>query len=258
VTAFYDYPIAVPFGRREYDAALGGSHNQTYACPPNTEIRSIVDQASITEISSPSWGKQITMKMKQPLHGHAYFSMQHFAAIHPSLHVGQMIRYDTLLGWSGGGTHPSDYGASSNPTGQNFCDSPAMSSQMQIGIALCDGPGYGYSGWSDWSNGKPMDVSLDPSPLVSAYRTRAVATSTSAQKIQFEHQWRSVVADGDPETGIAGIAFSMYLEGRDPGPPLTPELANTDWHGVEHLYQVFPSGMIYWYSDGHHEWHAFA
>jgi len=257
MTKWYEYPVGVPFGNRNYDVALGGSHDLTLLCPPNTPVTSILTGV-VSDISSPSWGKQVCITMDEPEKGHPTFAYLHLAATNPQLLVGDKIGLEDSIGWSGGCTDASQYVGRTNPTGQNFLNSVAMSSQPQVGIALCDGSGYGYKGWSDWTNGKSMDLSLDPLPVLKKYLNPVRGESgTNAQRKQFERQWRSVIADGDPSTGIAGVIYALYLSGKDPGPPLTPELANIDWNGKQHLFQVFPSGMAYWYPDGHHEWHQF-
>jgi len=255
---WYEYPEGVPFGNRNYDVLLGGSHDMTFACSPNTPITAIC-KGVVSDISSPSWGKQICLTMDEPEKGHPTFAQLHLSAINPDIRVGDRVHLEDVVGWSGGCTDQSQYVGTSNPTGQNFLNVPAMSSQPQVGIALCDGPAYGYRGWSDWSGGRPMDLTLDPSPVLQKYLHPTQGESgTNAQRKQFEQQWRAIVSDADPFTGIAGAVYALYLSGRDPGPPLTPELGNTDWNGVQHLFQVFPSGMMYWYPDGHHEWHQFS
>jgi hypothetical protein len=161
---WFEHPVRVPFGNTAYDTSLGGSHDLTIACPPNTPITQLAP-GIISDISAPGWGKQVCVKLYTPIHGHAYFATLHLSAVEPGLKVGAVLTAGQLIGWAGGATMEQEYLGTQNPTGQNFLDSPVMSSQVQVGIALCDGPAYGGLGWAHFP---PIDHTLDPTPILQA------------------------------------------------------------------------------------------
>lgn len=247
---FLDYPIGVPFGNSNYDTSLGGSHDQTYRCPPNTPITSIVN-GIITDISAPSWGKQVTVKMDiGPINGHAFFAMLHFAAINPVLSIGQELKIDDLVGWSGGCNSPNQYSGTSNPTGENFLNSYTMSSMPQIGIALCDGQAYGGLGWKKFP---PIDMSLSPQPVIDRYHQLKSIQKPDYRRIQFEKTFTAVFPDVDVNSGIAGLAYQSYLNGHDKGPALSREFHSPNWQGTDCVMQVFAGGLYHW-NNGNGEW----
>lgn len=253
MTEWFKGTVGVPFGNANYDSGLGGSHNMTFLLAPNTPITSITDGCPITDISSPAWGKQVTVKLQKPIEGHTHFSYQHFSAVDPHLKIGDIPKYGQVIGWSGGLNNPSEYSGTHNPTGSNFCDTPDMSSQGQIGIALCDGSGYGYDGWVPFP---PIDVTLDPYPVVEAYIKATTPPPPDYRRLQFVSQWTSIV-ECSPDSGIANVIYGLYLNGIDHGPPHTVEKKNVDWEGKEHIYQIFGMGMMYWYPDGTSKWITF-
>lgn len=249
-----DNEIAVPFGNPNYDTGLGGSHNMTYHCTPNTEITSLTDGTEITDISSPTWGKDVTVKLTSPINGHEYFGYQHLSAINPALRIGSILHYNDIVGWSGGCTSPGQYDGTHNPTGQNFCDSTQMSSQPQVGIALCDGAGYGYAGWKTFP---PIEESLNPQPVVDAYRKAMEPPPVDYAFNQWVQQWQSIVHDADPHSGIASFAYKSYQNGVNHGIPQTPEIDGFDNEGRQYIYQILNTGIYFWYRPDTCEWHAF-
>lgn len=250
---FIDNEVAVPFGNANYDVGVGGSHNMTFHCTPNTEIRSITDGTVITDISAPTWGKQVTVELLNPVNGHHYFGYQHFSAVRPDLHVGYVLHYNEVVGWSGGCTNIGQYDGTHNPTGQNFLDSAFMSSQPQIGIALCDGTGYGYKGWKTFP---PIDQSLNPMPVVEAYRHAMIPPPPDFKRQQFDTEFRAIVPGADPHSGIANLAYEDYLNGKDHGPAHTPEMKMSNWNGDTVIVQFFGVGMYEWYGT-RGEWFGF-
>ena len=184
---WFQYPVGVPPCNSNYDVGLGGSHDLTVLAPPNMEVENIVI-GSISDISAPSWGKQVGIKLDMPIAGHPYFSYLHLSAVNPSLNLGEHVSLGEVIGWVGGATDPSQYAGTSNPTGQNFCDSPDMSSQVQVGIALHDGPAYGGVGWVNFP---PIMASLDPSHILAAARNAAFLPVVNFKLQQFNAVWLS-------------------------------------------------------------------
>ena len=166
VPVWYQYPIGVPFGNSNYDVNLGGSHDLTVLAPPNMPVTSIIS-GTISDISAPSWGKQVGIKLDTPINGIPYFHYLHLSATNPKLALGGRINAGDLIGWVGGANTASQYQGTTNPTGSNFLDDPSMSSQVQVGIALMNGPAYGGPGWQNFP---PIDMNLDPTPTLQAAR----------------------------------------------------------------------------------------
>lgn len=249
---WFDAPVGVPFGNPNYDVSLGGSHDMTFVLDPNTPITQIC-KGYISDISSPSWGKQVTVRIADgPINGHAYFAILHFSAINPSLTLGQLLDYDQLVGWSGGCTIDSQYWGTSNPTGSNFLNIPSMSSQPQIGIALCDGPKYGGLGWKSFP---PIDQSLNPQPVIDNYRKwkESMVQKPNYQRIQFEKTFTAIWPDVDVNSGIAGLAYQSYLNGHDRGPAISREFHSPNWDGIDCIMQAFSGGLYHWI-NGSGQW----
>lgn len=253
MASWYDNEVAVPFGNANYDTGLGGSHNMTFHCIPNTVITSITDEMEITDISSPTWGKDVTGKLKDPVNGHEYFGYQHLSAVNPALRIGSIVHYNDTIGWSGGCVSQGQYEGTHNPTGQNFCDSSFMSSQPQVGIALCDGTGYGYAGWKKFP---PIDESLNPQPVLDAFHKAMLPPPVDHEFEQWAQQWQSVIF-GDPHSGIATYAYRSYQNGINHGVPLTHEIDGLDDKGNPYIFQVLSTGLYFWYRPDTCEWHAF-
>ena len=245
--------ICVPFGNANYDSGLGGSHDMDYALPPNTSIDNIVE-GIISDISSPSWGMQVCLELKQEVEGHKYFAYLHLAAVNPTLRVGDDIVVGTAIGWSGGCTNSAQYEGTSNPTKTNFTNSSQMSSQPQIGIALCDGPSYGGVGWKTFP---PIDTTLDPMPIVDTFRSTMLPI-VDLKLNQFNIEFCAVVPKLSTTTGIAKRAYSDYLEGKDRGPALCKEYTFTNWNGDVVTVQSFGTGMYqYNPANGNINWFGY-
>lgn len=159
---WFEYPIVVPFGNPNFDAALGGSHDIDIGAPANAEITALLD-GTISSIDSPSWGMQVGVKLHKPYNGIPYCSYLHLSAVKPGLKVGDTLKVGDLIGWCGGGTHADMYAGTSNPTGHNFLNDSFNSSRIQAGFALMRGPSYGHAGWENFP---PVDKALDPTQII--------------------------------------------------------------------------------------------
>jgi lysozyme len=159
---WFDYPICVPFGDTHYDTALWAPHDMDVQASPNTPITALLP-GTVVDVSSPSWGMQVGVKLDKPYNGIPYMAYLHLAAVKPGL-LGTHVNTHDIIGWSGGATHADQYNGTSNPTGRNFLNDPSMSSQPQAGIALMRGPIYGSG--AGWSTFPPIDRSLDPTQLI--------------------------------------------------------------------------------------------
>lgn len=169
---YHMYPVVVPFGNPNFDSGLGGSHDMDVKPPINAPVHALLP-GTISDVSAPSWGKQVCLKLDTPYNGIPYMGYLHLSATNPSLSVGQHIDAGTIVGWVGGGTSDADYLGTSNPTGSNFKNDPSMSSQTQAGIALHRGPSYGGVGWEQFP---PIDTALDPTPIIKQARSEAMAS----------------------------------------------------------------------------------
>lgn len=256
---WFQYPVGVPPLNTGYDTGLGGSHDMTILCPPNMEVTSLVSGV-VSDLSAPSWGKQIGVKLDSPFNGKPYYANLHLSALNPALTVGQRITIGDLFGWAGGANNTSQYLGTSNPTGQNFLNSPDMSSRVQVGIALMDGPSYGGAGWKNFP---PLDLNLDPSKIVLWARigeqpvpTPVPPSPTPFKQQQFDAVWKTT------GHGIRWFGSGLYharLQAMLLGKlascyPIEDEqktsmdgLAIIDWNGKPIIWQS--------YSDGSHgEW----
>lgn len=178
VPAWVTYPVDVPYGNPNYDTALGGSHDMDLKTPMDTEITFLLP-GTITNISSPSWGKQVCVKLDTPWKGVPFMAYLHLDAVNPGLHENMHVDAGTVVGWSGGENNAGQIGGHTNPTGQHFIDSSAMSSGPQIGIALMNGPIYGSGmGWISNPEGHPE---LNPEPLIQAAEAGNLSMIDSSQ-----------------------------------------------------------------------------
>lgn len=171
MTAWYNYDINVPYGDPNFDAGLGGSHDMDVRTPIDTPITALVGGV-VSSVSSPTWGKQITVKMDNPVNGVPYIAYLHLDAIAPGIGVGTKLQPGTLIGYSGGANSYSQLNSAiaaspyQLPSGlEHFLDTAFMSSQPQTGIALSYGPEYGSgAGWAS------IQSALDPTPLLNSIR----------------------------------------------------------------------------------------
>ena len=237
---WYDYPVCVPFGNANYDAKLGGSHDMDVSTPPNTPIIALVPGV-VSDISAPPWGKQVCVKVE----GFAapYMAYLHLAAVNPLLKVGEPINAGDLIGWSGGCTLPGQYNGTSNPTYSNFLNTSDMSSRSQTGIALMRGPAYGSGlGWTQFP---PIDLLLDPMPLLQAALHPPVVLPDFEQNA-LDSMWQAV---GDIARGT-GIYVSWLKNARAGifyGPAITREIyGGHTWTGVSCVRQYFAGGWCEW------------
>lgn len=248
---WYDYKVGVPFGNANYDTGLGGSHDMTFLTPPNILITQIAD-GIVTDISAPSWGKQVCIKLDKPINGHDYFGILHLSAVNPALKPGDRMKIGDLVGWSGGCNTDEEYKGTSNPTGQNFCNTYNMSSQPQVGIALHDGPAYGGLGWKVFP---PIDTSLNPMPvIVQMQETRVVpAIPVDTGKLKQAYLcWHAndkylmalhgaIPVDAGPEYNLWHEAYmnDVWL-----GYPTVPGPAWCNWGNKDGTVFFFQNGRI--------------
>lgn len=239
-TNWYDNTVAVPFGNPHYDVGLGGSHDMTFHENPNTEIFQLA-AGTITDISEPSWGKQVTIELDEAINGHHYFAILHLSAVNPSLRIGQHMSPGELVGWSGGCVNSAQYNGTSNPTGQNFLNNPAMSSQPQVGIALCDGRAYGGLGWKKFP---PIDVSLNPEPVLQNYKNNHAPPPPVNNKLeQWLDVWNSNTINIPDTTGIAVTCKKLFEENKMPAVyPIHIEIKTKDWNGESIQWQSLSNG----------------
>jgi len=82
-------------------------------------------------------------------------------------------------------------------------------------------------------------------PLAQLINFLTEAPSVDYQKQAAESIWFSVVQNPQGfHTGIAEWWYGEYKAGRFHGPPLTKELAYTNWDGKSGVVQVFPMGQV--------------
>lgn len=233
-------PICVPFGNANFDSPLGGAHDLDVQTPPNTPVTALLS-GEVTTLSSPSWGKQVCLQLDKPYNGIPYMAYLHLSAINPSLAIGQRVSIGDIIGWSGGCTSLVQYQGTSNPTGQNFLNSPDMSSQAQTGIALMRGPEYGTG--LGWSKFPPVDWSLDPSDLL--YKTRAAWNT-----------WHAILSL-PYDTGIAKSWQDLYHNGELMPPPTSQEYISNDWTGSRIVVQEFGGHRAEFYPSGETNWYKY-
>lgn len=235
---YYQYPISVPFGNTNFDVLYGGAHDLDVAAPPNTPVTALLS-GTVSSLSAPEWGKQVGIQLDDPYFGVPYMAYLHLSAIAANLAVGQHISIGDTLGWSGGCNTPAQYNGTSNPTGQNFLNSPDQSSQPQCGIALMRGPEYGVG--AGWIKFPPIDWSLDPTPIL--HRTRAAAFT-----------WHALL-DLPYDTGIARSWREKYARGELMPPPSSKEYPSKDWRGNAIIVQEFGPLRCEW--DGSPHWYRY-
>lgn len=247
---WYQYPILVPFGNSNFDRGLGASHDLTIKAPPNFPVTSLTDGV-ISDISSPSWGKQVGVLMPTPVNGHRWIHYLHLSATEPSLTIGKVVKEGDVIGWVGGANNQSQYAGTSNPTGSNFLNSTIMSSNVQVGVALMDGPAYGGLGWSNFP---PINMSLDPTTIVQSARN-----SFTVQPIQTGGQFVEQAASVEWNINNLNLPMSGpmwdkwhgdFITMKFHGPPAN-KFQSTDWHGNQITVVNFPGwGKFESHSDG--------
>jgi Peptidase family M23 len=236
-TAWYKYPICVPFGNPNYDVQYGGSHDMDIAAPPNYPVTALLP-GTVSSVTAPPWGKQVGIKLDTPINGVPYMAYLHLSATNPPLATGTYVNVGDLIGWVGGANNEQQYAGTSNPTGQNFLNPPSQSSQIQIGVALMRGPEYGMAGWETFP---PVDWQLDPTPIIQ-------------KRLAFETQWTSVVPGVSTTSGIANTAWVDYHAGKVRGPALTHEYHTVTPDGKPIVAQEVASGTFTW-DTGPHFYH---
>jgi len=239
---WYTFPVCVPFGNPLFDAGLGGSHDCDVAAPPNAPV-TLLRSGTITDLSSPSWGKQVCLKLDSPVNGIDYMAYLHLSAINPSVHLGDHVSAGDVIGWVGGANSASQYEGTTNPTGVNFLNSSLMSSRIQVGIALMRGPVYGEG--AGWAQFPPIDPQLNPSALlaeaISAWKQNAQDWIGKAA----EDTWNAAKAwSGGPpptDTNLYASYIAEYRAGRNHGVPLFG-FASHDWNGNPIVVMILTNG----------------
>src|SRR5258708_4656775 len=142
---FWNAPISVPYGNKDYDVAMGGSHDMDYNVPVGTPIPALYS-GKVVDVSAPEWGKQVGIQFDKSPNGVPYYSYVHLDAVNPTIAIGQHVEAGQIIGWSGGENDIT--GVASNPTGTHFSNPSYQSSQPQVGLAMMYGPVYGSGpGW---------------------------------------------------------------------------------------------------------------
>lgn len=255
---WFEYPVCVPFGNPNYDSAYGGSHDMDVRTPPNTPITALIP-GHITDISEPSWGKQVCLQvggLPAP-----YMAYLHLSAVHPALAPGSPVNEGQLIGWSGGCSNPAQYAGTSNPTGQNFCDASSQSSQPQTGIALMNGPIYGQgAGWKQFPvplpNPLPPDIAaLNPMPLIQ--RAIQQAQTAQYQEVALQSMWSAVLGAVRNPTGIFNSWLQQAKAGNFYGPAISQEITGgKTWNGTPCIRQFFLAGWCEWIDSFPH-WYKY-
>ena len=257
---WFQYDIVVPFGDTRYDTLLGGSHDLTIGAPPNMAVTALLP-GTVSDVSSPSWGRQVCLKLDTEYNGVPFMAYLHLSATNPSLRPGVHVGVGELIGWVGGANEAQQYNGTSNPTGENFLNSPEMSSRVQVGVALHRGPSYGGLGWQNFP---PIDRSLDPTKIIEEARTMAEATTNTPavqptkkdspfpvpeiDNLQLTTRandaWSALNGSYPADTGIAGVWLSCFVEGVFLGAPTTGEVSWTNSNGKTGVCQFFQYGRI--------------
>jgi len=253
---WYDYPVVVPFGNTNYDSVLGGSHDLDVKPPPNHPITALLS-GTVCDISAPSWGKQVGIKLDVAYNAIEYCAHLHLSAINPALSIGKHVQVGDVIGWCGGATSQSQYAGTFNPTGQNFLNDASMSSQVQAGFALMRGPVYGSG--AGWITFPPIDFSLDPTAIILAARKGVPVSDNKAQDEYIIFLWElSKLALNAMGLNVpprdSGI-FNYWVQGvpntrhfvqgsKFLGLVISWEMHHKDENGNDAIYQIFSNGIV--------------
>ena len=238
ITWLYAYQICVPFGNTNYDTQLYASHDLDIATPPNTPITALLP-GIISSIEASNWGKTIGIMLDVSYNSIPYMGYLHLSAVNPALQIGQHVSIGGLLGWSGGCTDASQYAGTSNPTGENFLNTPDQSSQPQTGIAFMRGPSYGSIGWENFP---PIDWALDPTSLVWKMRA-AYDTWLHGSNSEFYG-------------GIGQSWFEKYVYVGITPPATSGEYPSHDWAGKSIIVREFGTWRCEWSNNSAH-WYKY-
>jgi hypothetical protein len=166
---WYEFDYTLLFG--EGDSAIGGEHGTDFDTPIDTPITFLLS-GTITNISRPSWGLQVTWKLDTPYLGTIPYAYQiHLDAINPDLQVGSHVKAGDLLGWSGGAISNDQIGSATNPTETHFLDSSEMSGGPHVEFGFCYGPVYGEGTGFVRPSEHPE---LNPKPFLDAIRVHGL------------------------------------------------------------------------------------
>lgn len=245
---WYEYDINVPYGNKNFDVNLGGAHDLDVATPLGTHITTLLPGV-ITDISSPTWGKQVCLKLDTPYRQNVeYMAYFHLGALNTDLQVGSHIDAGEYLGLSGGATYPATVEGISL-----FQDTPFMSSQPQTGVALMRGPIYGQGdGWD------PISEDLDPTEIIMAARAGKLGVTVANEVIvpsqDEESLWYRVVHPssflwtwGIPQSWLRLNRGGVYM-----GAPVGNEFNRDGYHS-----QYFSAGRADWsVKDGSVTWYT--
>lgn len=247
---WYEYGINVPYGNQNFDVHLGGAHDLDVATPLGTHITALLG-GIITDISSPTWGKQICVKLDVPYRPNVdYMAYLHLGAVNTDLHVGMHIDAGEYLGLSGGAPYPTT--VAGVPLFQNTA---FMSSQPQTGVALMRGPIYGQGdGWD------PISEDLDPTDIILAARAGKLKQggNVPAEPLQpsqdEEALWYRATSPSSFAWwwGIPQSWLKLNRQGIYMGAPLGPEFQRDSYHS-----QYFSAGRADWsVKDGSVTWYT--
>lgn len=168
---WYEYDYTLLFGQG--DPGIGGEHGIDFATPIDTPV-TFLASGTITDISYPVWGIQVTWKLDTPYLGKVPFAYQiHLDAISPNLRIGNHINAGDLLGWSGGAISNDQIGNATNPTGTHFKNSPEMSEAPHTEFGFCYGPVYGSG---DGFLPPAQHPELNPEPFIDKIRANGPMT----------------------------------------------------------------------------------
>src|SRR6266568_850444 len=257
MTDWFDYPWGIRFGTG--DVAMGGAHDATIKAPPNHPV-TCIQPGTVCDLSSPDWGEQVGLKLDSPYNGHAYMVYLHLSAINPALKMGQHVNAGNLIGWVGGANNQAQYSGTSNPTGQNKLNTTVMSSMVQVGIAVMDGPEYGSG--AGWKTFPPIDWTLNPERIITTARSMS-PPAMEVSDATLLAMWTDITPVADYNTGIANQWKTDVKALKWRGSPLKIE-GKIDWKGNPstpfhnfqggfYTYERNPAtqkGQAYWHPYG--------
>lgn len=263
---WFMYEIVVPFGNPNYDFNYGGAHDLDIGTPPNYaafanyQVTALLPGTilSITDGKNAAgdavWGRQVGIRLDHPYNEIPNMAYLHLSAVNPDLGEGHHVSKGNLIGWAGGGTDPTDYGPTTNPTGVNFLNTGSRSSHIQVGVALMRGKEYGNEEFNKWQpmGTKPIEWDLNPTQIIldarQAYTINGIEGEDDMLQITnpfaaeyftqvAEDRWHCVKTNKDVAFGI--LSFYRRIGGA-PRLPLTGE----QYDIPDVVYQMFEAGVI--------------
>jgi hypothetical protein len=258
---WFMYEIVVPFGNPNFDFLYGGAHDLDIGTPPdyaafaNYPVTALLPGIilSITDgkdaAGNAIWGRQVGIRLAHPYNGVPNMAYLHLSAVEPKLKVNHPVAKGDLIGWVGGGTDPHDYDRRSNPTGQNFLNTPSRSSQIQVGVALMRGNEYGNEQFNKWP---PIEWDLNPTQIILDARKDFLkggpeVFSNDLCVVVFNSYFVSIGKTPPPrDTGIFNDWRSQWINGNYKGCCLSAEYPVTLPNGDPGVAQNFADGTCVW------------